>query len=112
MLQSAPTAADGAVDLSSSMIVVSSGRIMRHLRYELLTQARVRRVPLIPPQMCTIETLGSRLLGSGLLGERVSQECVSSSDWLIALEQALGDLSPDAAELLAPRGLAQNQSRG
>ena len=103
MLQSAPTAADGAVDLSSSMIVVSSGRIMRHLRYELLTQARVRRVPLIPPQMCTIETLGSRLLGGS-----ISQERVSSSDWFIALEQALGELSPDAAELLAPRGLPQN----
>ena len=108
MLESAPSAADGAVDLSSSMIVVSSGRIMRHLRYELLTQARVRRVPLIPPQMCTIETLGSRTLGSRTLDGSVSQECVSSSDWLIALEQALGELSPDAAELLAPRGLPQN----
>ena len=108
LLESAPSAADGAVDLSSSMIVVSSGRIMRHLRYELLTQARVRRVPLIPPEMCTIETLGSRTLGSRTLGESISQECVSCSDWLVALEQALGELSPDAAELLAPRGLPQN----
>ena len=86
LLESAPTATDGAADLSSSMIVVSSGRIMRHLRYELLTQARTRRVALIPPQMCTIETLGSRALG-GI----ISQECVSSSDWLVALEQALGE---------------------
>lgn len=108
MLESAPTAADGAADLSSLMIVVSSGRIMRHLRYELLTQARTRRVALIPPQMCTIETLGSRALGSLKLGASLSQECVSSSDWLVALEQALGELSPDASELLAPRGLPQN----
>ena len=108
LLESAPTAADGAADLSSSMIVVSSGRIMRHLRYELLTQARTRRVALIPPLMCTIETLGSRTLGSLNLGASISQECVSSSDWLVALEQALGELSRDAAELLAPRGLPQN----
>ncbi len=103
LLESAPIAADGAVDLSSSMIVVSSGRIMRHVRYELLMQARARRVPLIPPQMCTIETLGSRILGAS-----ISQECVSSSDWLIALERALGELSQDAAELLAPNGIPQN----
>ena len=92
MLESAPTAADGAADLSSLMIVVSSGRIMRHLRYELLTQARTRRVALIPPQMCTIETLGSRTLGFPHLGASILQECVSSSDWLVALEQALGEL--------------------
>ncbi|NDG64470.1 MAG: hypothetical protein EBY29_13555, partial [Planctomycetes bacterium] len=108
LLESAPTAADGAADLSSSMIVVTSGRIMRHLRYELLTQARTRRVALIPPQMCTIETLGSRTLGFPHLGASILQECVSSSDWLVALEQALGELSRDAAELLAPRGLPKN----
>jgi hypothetical protein len=100
--------ADGAVDLSASMIFVSSGRIMHHLRYELLMQARALRVPLIPPQMCTIETLGSRLLSSRILGASISQECVTSSDWLISLEHALSEFSQGAAELLAPQGLPQN----
>ena len=81
---------------------------MRHLRYELLMQARALRVPLIPPQMCTIETLGSRLLSSRVLGASISQECVSSSDWLIALEHVLSEFPQGAAELLAPQGLPQN----
>lgn len=103
LLHDAPLAADGAADLATTLIVVSSGRVMRSLRYELLKQARAKNIPLLPPQMCTVESLASRALGGS-----VDQELVRSVDWLIALDQAFGDLPPDAAKLLASRGLPSN----
>jgi len=103
LLHDAPLAADGAADLATTLIVVSSGRVMRSLRYELLKQARAKNIPLLPPQMCTVESLASRALSGS-----VDQELVGSVDWLIALDQAFADLPPDAAKLLASRGLPSN----
>ncbi len=100
LLDDAPVAADGSANLAASLIVVSSGRVMRHLRYAILEEARRRGIPLIPAQMCTVESLGARALGVNFLAERAT-----SADWLIALERALSELSSDAAELLLPRGL-------
>ncbi len=103
LLDDAPQGADGSADLSSLLVVVTSGRVMRRLRYELLVQARARRLPLVPPAMCTVESLGSRALGGGVVADRPSKE-----EWMIALDQALAMLGPDAARLLSPHGVPTN----
>lgn len=99
LIDGAPLGVDGSIDLSRTLVVVGGGRFLRRLRFELLTQTQERgRVrPLMPPALCTIESLAHRALES----PRSVVE-VSSIDWQIAMASALQSLPISVRKLLLP----------
>lgn len=99
LLDNAPSSCDGTLDLSQTMITVASGRTTRLLLWALLEEARRRKLPLVPPQMCRIGALRQRSLQANS-----TLRCASAVEWHMALAEALNELPESAAKLLLPGG--------
>lgn len=99
LLETAPRAVDGSVDLSGTLVVVTGGRFLRRIRNELVARCSQpsTRAGLLPPQFCTVASIARRGLE---LAEPM--EVVSGFDWTCALAAALNEVDGPARALLVP----------